>query len=80
MCVCVFLTTADDSCMGVDCHLNASCDSIRGCLCKDGFQGDGVSCEGKQSIQCTCDLKVPHQMTKCLRETGMRLRIGTAVI
>lgn len=49
----VFISPADDSCMGVDCHPDAICDSIRGCLCKDGFQGDGVSCEGKQSMQYT---------------------------
>ena len=45
--LCVFIYAADDSCMGVDCHRDAFCDPIRGCLCKDGFQGDGVSCEGK---------------------------------
>ena len=41
---------ADDSCMGVDCHADAVCDPIRGCLCKTGFQGNGVSCEGTYFI------------------------------
>ena len=40
---------ADDTCMGVDCDPNAVCDPFRGCLCLPGYQGDGRSCQGKQS-------------------------------
>ena len=43
-----FFFPASDTCMGVDCHQDAECNSFRGCVCKSGYQGDGTSCEGKQ--------------------------------
>ena len=66
--------------MGVDCHPNATCNPIRGCLCKDGFQGDGLNCKGKESIQYRRQSPSSHIMTKCSEKRGMRLRITTAVI
>ena len=35
-----------------DCHVNATCNNTEGsynCSCKDGFTGDGFTCEGENS-------------------------------
>ncbi|XP_048586390.1 uncharacterized protein LOC5504315 isoform X1 [Nematostella vectensis] len=35
---------SDGSCNGGTCSLDARCDTILGCVCKSGFQGDGFNC------------------------------------
>ena len=45
--------SADGTCDGVQCHDNATCFKTSAekpgqCVCKDGWQGDGKTCEGQK--------------------------------
>ena len=47
----ISLFSADGTCDGVQCHVNATCFKPSAgkpgqCVCKDGWQGDGKTCEG----------------------------------
>lgn len=44
------MITADGTCAGEVCHVNATCRNlIQGptCVCKRGYQGSGKTCTGK---------------------------------
>ena len=47
-----FPFSADGTCDGVQCHVNATCYKPSAedpglCVCRDGWQGDGKTCEGQ---------------------------------
>ena len=67
--ICIFFCTDVDECeIGSNaCNTNATCDNTEGsyiCSCKEGFTGDGITCQGKE---CNFDsTATPHDQGRSI--------------